>query len=532
MVAALERRWVDAVLLLAIALGVVLRFDGLERRPLWYDEVATMLRLSGATEGDLLTLYDGRALDPHTLLRRFQQTSDAPLGRGVVQSVRSVAVDEPQLGAGYLATASVWTRAAGGDRGALRALSALLSVAALALLGVLAWRLFGDRHVALACVALAAVSPLQVRYAQEARAYALWQVFLLATAVAVYAAARQPSRTRWTLVALAFAAALHVHPLTVLSAPALLLLARGAAATPATTARRSATRRVPGALAAGLVLWAPWVIVGALHQDASQRTTAWAGDDVGAAALLRAWLGIATAVFFRPGGAGGLLDGLHGALAAAAWVALGGGAALLIVLALVKVARRAAEGPRSFVLALALVPFATLALADLALGGRRSTVDRYLLPGWIALELAVAFLLASPGPRRAARHAILIVVLALGATTLLRSRPLDVWWNTDPSGLAALRAVEVRLDTTPASVVLTDAPPIRALELSRRLDDGASLRLGNEAPRQLTPDDWSRALLAWPSPALRAATERALPPQRVLVRNADGLEVWHVEPRS
>ncbi len=521
MVAARERGWVDAVLLLAIALGVVLRFDGLERRPLWYDEVATWLRLSGSTEADVRALDDGRALDPRALRQRFQRAGDAPLARGVARTLRSVAVDEPQLGAGYLAVASLWTRAAGDGRGALRALSALLSVAALALLGLLAWRLFADRRVALAAVALAAVSPLQARYAQEARAYALWQVLLLATALAVHAAARHPSRARWTLVALAFAAALHVHPLTLLAAPALLLLARG-----------GATRGALGALGAGLVLWAPWLIVAALHHGASQRTTAWAGADTGAVALLRGWLGVATAVFFRPGGPGGLLDGLHGALAGAAWVGLGAGAALLIVVALVGVARRAAQPARAFVLALALLPFATLALADLVLGGRRSTVDRYLLPAWLALELAVAFVLAAPGPRRAARAWVLLVVLALGAATLLRSRPLDVWWNTDPDGLATLRVVEQRLDTTPGSVVLTDAPPIRALELAQRLDDGTTLRLGTGAPPQLAPGDWGRALLVWPSAGLLASAERTLGSAGVLVRDAAGLDVWHVETRS
>jgi len=530
MVGTRQRRG-DALLVLAIALGVLLRFDGLERRPLWYDEVATLLRLSGSTEADVQLLYDGSARDPRALLRRFQQTSDAPLDRGIVQTVRVVAVDEPQVGAGYLATAAVWTRAAGDDRGAVRALSALLSVAALALLGVLAWRLFGDRHVALAATALAAVSPLQVRYAQEARAYALWQVLLLVAALAVHAAARRPSRTHWTLVALAFAAALHVHPLTLSTAPALLLLARGGASAATTTARRSATRGALGALAAGLVLWAPWALVAVLHHDASRRTTAWVGEDVGPVALLRAWLGVATAVFFRPGGPGGLLDGLHGALADIAWVALGAGAAVLVAVALVNVARRQV-GARAFVLALALVPFAALALADLVLGGRRSTVDRYLLPGWIALELAVALLLASPGPRPAARRAILLVVLALGCSTLLRSRPLDVWWNTDPAGAATLRALELRLAATPESIVLTDAPPIRALELAHRLAGGTPLRLGSATPLEVAPDAWPRALLAWPSPALAGSTQRALGAERVLVRDTTGVDVWHVEPRS
>ena len=45
-----------------LAAGVALRADGLARKPLWYDEAATLLHLSGRREGDLRALYDGRPL--------------------------------------------------------------------------------------------------------------------------------------------------------------------------------------------------------------------------------------------------------------------------------------------------------------------------------------------------------------------------------------------------------------------------------------------------------------------------------------
>lgn len=55
-------RALTAVLLPVIVLGVWLGLDGLARKPLWYDEVATVLHLSGNTEAELRLLRDGRPL--------------------------------------------------------------------------------------------------------------------------------------------------------------------------------------------------------------------------------------------------------------------------------------------------------------------------------------------------------------------------------------------------------------------------------------------------------------------------------------
>ena len=518
------------VLLLAIALGVGLRGEGLGRRPLWYDEVATSLRISGSTEADVELLHDGRLHAAGELLRRFQRTGDEPLTQGVARVARSVAVDEPQLAPGYFVAAYLWARGFGNDRARLRALSAAASIAALALLGALAWRLFQDRGSALAAMALAAVSPLQIRYAQEARAYALWSALLLLTALALLGARQHASRMRWTLVALAFATALYVHPLSLLVVPSLLLLAAPSGAG-ATRATRNATLAAVAALAAALVLWAPWALVILDNRDASLRTTSWSGEHLAAVSLLRSWLGVATSVFFRPGGAGGLLDGATSAWSGAAWAALGAGAAVLIACALASVARNAGPAARGFVATLALVPFATLALADVALGGRRSTVDRYLLPAWLALELAVAFFLASPGPWRRTRHAVLVLVLVLGAATVLRTRPLDVWWNTDPTGLAQLRAIETRLAGGSDAIVLSDASPLRTLELAHRLEPATGMRLGADGPAHTQAGDWARVVLVQPSPELLERSRQLLPPDRELVPDLGGLPLLHAPER-
>jgi uncharacterized membrane protein len=536
-------RTLVVVLIAAIVLGVVLRFDGLGRKAAWYDEVGTLLRLSGHTEAEVATLYDGQTLPRDELLQRFQSTRTGSLGDGVTEVLHVVAQDEPLHSPGYFVAASLWARVAGDGPAALRELSAVTSVASLVLLGALAWQLFRDRRVVLAMLALAALSPLQIRYAQEGRSYALWCLTLLATLLATHAASVRGTLAAWLGMTLALAAAFYVHPLTLLVLPALLLLAVDAAPDPHAWSGTGVDdcgaagrplrwpRAASTAVVAALVLWLPWMLVIIAHRHESARTAGWMNEAFPLASVARTWFGVATSVLFRPAGPGGLLDGVALPGLRLVWLVLGGLAVALIVAALAEIARRASRAARRFVPALALLPFLTLAAADLALGGRRSTVDRYLLPAWLAIELAVAFLLASPGPRARLRDAVLVVVLLLGATTALRSRPLDLWWNTEPERLIALRALDASLRAQPAAIVVTDAQPLRVLELARRLPSDATVRLGVNAARAIAPDEWSRVVLVSPSNEMLAtARDAARRAGSTLSASDDGLG-WRVDAK-
>lgn len=521
--------WLVLGLLAAIALGIWLRCEGLDRRPLWYDEVATALHLAGRTEAELRRTYDGSARNTGELVHAFQHPDDGASLQRAAAAVRAVAADEPQSGPGYFAAAAVALRGRDASAATLRWPSAVASIVALTLLGALAARLQPSRAVALATVALAALSPLQIRYAQEARGYALWSALLLAAMLALPSARACRPAARWLAFALLLAAACLVHAFTLLVVPALLLLASDAGAEEG--AARTRVARAAGGVALAVALWAPWLVVVLASRATTARTTAWATEPVGIGALARAWAGVATSVLYRPGGPGGLLDGAPATLSAAGWLLLGAGALLVSAYALVDCARRAPAPMRRFVPALALIPFVVLALTDLLWGGRRSTVDRYLLPSWLALELAIGFALASPGPHRAARRAVLIAILALGAATALRSRPLDAWWNTDPAGFATWRTVAREVARNPQVVVLTDAEPLAVLELARRLPPATRLRLGSDVAA-VPADEWTRVLLVRPSAALLDHAAAALPPGRMLVADADGRPVWTTAERG
>jgi uncharacterized membrane protein len=126
------------LLLTLVVLGAWLRFGGLTRNSLWFDEVFSQ---RVARDSDLLTIArDGVAGDVH-----------------------------PPL---YFMLLHLWVRLVGDSVLAMRALSAILS---LLMLPACYWltRLLAGKRAAILALGLAALLPVHINYAAEARQYAL-----------------------------------------------------------------------------------------------------------------------------------------------------------------------------------------------------------------------------------------------------------------------------------------------------------------------------------------------------------------------
>jgi mannosyltransferase len=174
-----------------VMLAAGLRFWGLARQGMWYDESVTAWLLRGSP-GQLL-----QAL-PHT-------ESTPPL---------------------YYLVAWGWTHVLGDTTVGLRSLSALAGVATVPCTFAAA-RTLVNRRVAVFAALLVAVNPLLVWYSQESRAYAL---FVLTTSLSLWAMGRaraDPTRGRLLTWALAASAMLctHYFGLFVALPEALVLLA-------------------------------------------------------------------------------------------------------------------------------------------------------------------------------------------------------------------------------------------------------------------------------------------------------------------
>ena len=139
---------------------------------------------------------------------------------------------------------------------AVRALSGVLSLAALPLMWA-AGRRLGGRTTATIALLLLASSPFAIRYATEARMYSLVTLLALGGYLAVVRALEAPRPLRLGLVALISAALVLTHYWDLyLTASAVVVLAVIAWRDPA---RRAAAGRIIGAIAVGWLAFLPWL---------------------------------------------------------------------------------------------------------------------------------------------------------------------------------------------------------------------------------------------------------------------------------
>ncbi|TNF26497.1 MAG: hypothetical protein EP329_21180, partial [Deltaproteobacteria bacterium] len=411
------RFWVAAVGLAAL-IGVGARCYGLADKPIWHDEVYTRIFAAGHQSGDWIgALYTGQPVDRDAILA-FQRLDPA---RGPLDTVRGLARDEPQHPPAYYLLARVWMGLFGDGLAPLRALSVLASLLAVLAAAWLGREVYAPRgppnavaeadalRARWATVGLVAASPFAVLYAQEAREYALWSVWILASSAALLRALRlvaadapRPRRLRaWAAYAVLTALGLYTafSHATVILAQVLFVAWR---------ARGRLTRESIGAalaLTASALLFLPWALLLAEHLEAFQASMDWSRAIVVPRLEVVATLG---SNLSRP-----LLDLWPVVDGVGPWLAVLATVGL-VAASLVHLGRRGPAASRALVVLLFVVPVALLVVPDLAVGGIRSFSARYLFPALLAGLVAVAHRLATVrGP--AARRALAGVVLGVTA---------------------------------------------------------------------------------------------------------------------
>lgn len=168
--------WLRFLIIIILVLGLFFRFVNLDRKIYWMDETYTSLRISGYTESEVAQqLLEGQILSLQDL-HQYQRINPE---KSIVDTVKGLATEEPQLAPLYFILVRFWAQMFGDSVVAIRSFSAFLSVLAFPCIYWLCLELFESSLVGgLACMLLA-ISPFQLVYAQEARQYSLWTVAIL-----------------------------------------------------------------------------------------------------------------------------------------------------------------------------------------------------------------------------------------------------------------------------------------------------------------------------------------------------------------
>jgi len=498
-------RWLINLLAIGILLGIGFRFFELDRKLYWHDEVYTSIRAAGFTRQQIDDELFQNRIVPAPELQKYQQIKP---GSTEADTIRSLALEDPQHPPLYFLMARWWMQQFGSSLTASRSLPALLSLLSLPLMYALAQELFASNLAATLATALLALSPFDILFAQTARQYSLLTVLVIGSSWLLLRAIRFRDWQNWVSYSLVSALGFYTHPFF-----GLTLIGHGVfvIAYWLFVKKRAVEGHVTNsqfflAVIAALILYIPWIYVLVTNLERASATTDWTRVSPGLLYLVKLWTLSFTALFFDLDFG---FDNIWTYLLRLPFL-------LLIVAAIYQVCRWTRSSTWLFILTSIFVPFLILALPDIILGGKRSAVSRYLISCFPGVQLAVAYLLAS---QVKSQQRFWQVVLALVFTASIASCTVsafsDTWWSKDLSYFNAEVAKNINKDamanrSIKDTIVISDRGNDFTnmgdlLSLSYLLDKDVRLMLLSQSPDMELLNKYSAPLVFRPSEKLRSA---------------------------
>ncbi|MEG4241275.1 glycosyltransferase family 39 protein [Microcoleus sp. MON2_D6] len=421
-------KWLRFLIIVVLVLGIFFRFANLGKKVYWIDESYTSLRLSGYTESEFIQqVVDGESRDIK-FLQKYQRINSE---KTVVDTVKGLALEEPQLAPLYFVATRFWVQLFGDSVAVTRSMSAVFSLLALPCMYWLCLELFDSSLTAWLAVSLLAVSPFQIVYAQEARPYSLFVLIILLSSAALLRAMRLKTNSSWAIYAVTVALGFYSHLLF-----ALVVLGHGIYVALSENMRFNKT--VIGyfiAASAGFIALFPWTVVYLINSQNVSDKIAWQSLRIPISKLVLNFVLNIIRQFFDVGLYSDL-PRLYFLLTIPIILMI-----LIIVgysfyLLLSQTERRV----WLFVMTLTCVTLAIFLPADLIWGGMRSINTRYMIPCYLGMQIAVSYFLAvkMTSPQVTMQllklwRLALAALLSIGIISCCIYLPADSWWNKDRS---------------------------------------------------------------------------------------------------
>ena len=421
-------KWLRFLIVVVLVLGIFFRFANLGQKVCWIDESYTSLRLSGYTESEFIQeVFDGQVRNIK-YLQKYQRINSE---KTVVDTVKGLALEEPQLAPLYFVATRFWVQLFGDSVAVTRSMSAVFSLLALPCMYWLCLELFDSSLTAWLAVSLLAVSPFQIVYAQEARPYSLFVLMILLSGAALLRGMRLKTNSSWAIYAATVALGFYSHLLF-----ALVVLGHGIYVAISENLRFNKT--VIGyflAASAGFIAFSPWTVVLLINSQYASQRTAWQSFTVPLSHLVKQSVLNIIRQFFDVGLYSDLPP-LYFLLSIPVILMI----LIIVGYSFYLLVSQTERRVWLFVITLTCVTLAIFLPADLILGGRRSIYSRYLIPCYLGMQIAVAYFLAvkmtSPQVTmqwqklwRLALAALLSIGIISGCIYL----PADSWENKGPS---------------------------------------------------------------------------------------------------
>jgi len=482
-----------------LSLGIFFRCTALGQKLYWYDEAFTSLRISGYSEAEVMQqAFHGKEITPQDL-QKFQHPNAQ---KGLWGTIRGLAQEEPQHPPLYYTLIRLWAQAVGSSAAAVRSLSVIFSLLVFPCLYWLCLELFNSSNVAWLAIALVAVSPLHVVFAQEARQYSLWTALILAASAALLDAMQVDTFASWALYAVTLSLGLYTFLFS-----GLVAIGHGIYVIGLEQFRWTPIlEHYLIASTVGLIAFLPWIWAIATSHSSVQTTTAWANRPSSWKAIARVWALNLRRIFFDTDFK---LRSRFAYTASLIFVYIF--VLLLEVGAVYWLWQSTSIRVWLFVFTLIGTTAFTILLPDLILGGQRSTATRYAIPCYLGVQIAVAYCLVNllePNASGSWQQVLAWVVLggaiALSILSCSIGARTPIGWNKVISYYNPPIANLINQSTRPLLIANTSMGVGEILSLSRLLDPNVTLQLTVEPDVPQIQADFSDVFLMTYSRSLRS----------------------------
>ncbi|MGJ3250965.1 MAG: glycosyltransferase family 39 protein [Elainellaceae cyanobacterium] len=473
-----------------VVLGIFFRVVNLDGKVYWHDEVFTSIRAAGYVGDEIESqIFNGTVLSADDLLI-YQRLNPE---KGIDDTLYALTThpEHPPL---YYLMVRGWMELFGSSVTAIRSLSVLSSLLTFPALYWLCLELFGSARVGGMAIALFAVSPFHILYAQEARHYSLWTLVTVLSCAALLRAMRGKTWQSWGIYTLTLILSFYTSLFS-----ALVVIAHGICVLASDSLRWTVTLRnflIAGVL--GAIAFTPWLAVLVGNWFQFRNKTGWTEIPFPPSFLLKLWGLHLSSNFIDPGLQ---IDNIYTYIVPPLTLILVGYALYYL---------RRTTPRRAWVLIFSLIGITALVLIlpDLIWGGRRSSQTRYFVPLLTAAQLAVAFLLSQMLIRaRSAQQwiwqSITVVVITAGVVSGSIIIQADTWWSKVVS--YSNPAIASVLNQMPAPLVISSTGSVNmgnVISLSYLVEPTVKFQLVRDPNVPDIPEGFSHYVLFYPTETL------------------------------
>ncbi|MEH1919137.1 glycosyltransferase family 39 protein [Nostoc sp.] len=409
-----------------IITGILIRFINIDGKITWADETFTYLRIYGNTKADLMQeVVNSQILTAGTLLEKYQSPG---VGKSIIDTVKGLAVEDPKHPPLYFVMANLWVQCFGNTVAATRSFSAFISLLVFPALYWLCQELFQSKIVGLVAIAIIAVSPFHLVYAQEARMYSFYTLNILLSSAALLRAIRLNTKPSWSIYFVTLLLGFYTNLLF-----SLVAIGQGIYVA-VNQGLRAKKILIPylSTLLAGILAFLPWLFLIITQSGKVQETIKWSNRIVPLNDLVNTWQIHWARIFFDITSEYSYPDQLTNSL----WFLIIRLLVILLLYAVYFLCRKTPKSTWSFILILISLTALAQAIPDVIFGGVRSVIIRYSISVYLGCHLAVAYLLAQKTilypDKKMRKHLwrlLLLGLISLQIISCVIILPKKTWWN-------------------------------------------------------------------------------------------------------